>query len=136
MIDSKVVVVGAGPAGLASAAELGRRGVAATVLEQADAVGASWRGRYDRLRLNWGRWFSILPGQRHPRESGAFPSCDRMVGYLERYGRDKGVNVRLNTRLERIDSDGGDWILRTSSGDVSAEHVIVASGYAHTPFVP
>jgi putative flavoprotein involved in K+ transport len=136
MVDSRVVVIGAGPAGLACAAELGRRGVAATVLEQADAVGASWRSRYDRLRLNSSRWFSNLPGQRHPRDSGAFPSRDQMVGYLERYAHDKGVNVRLNTRLERIDSDGGAWILGTSSGEVSAEHVIVASGYAHTPFVP
>ena len=51
------VVIGAGPAGLASAAELRRRGVPAVVLEQADAIGASWRGRYDRLRLNSSRWF-------------------------------------------------------------------------------
>ena len=62
MSNGGTVVIGAGPAGLASAAELRRRGVPAVVLERADAVAASWRGRYDRLRLNTSRWFSKLPG--------------------------------------------------------------------------
>jgi cation diffusion facilitator CzcD-associated flavoprotein CzcO len=136
MIDSQVVVVGAGPAGLASAAELERRGIRATVLEQADAVAASWRGRYDRLRLNSSRWFSNLPGARYPRASGAFPSRDDVVGYLERYAASKHIDVRLNTRLERIDRNGSGWTLRTSEGDHSAGDVIVASGYAHSPYVP
>jgi putative flavoprotein involved in K+ transport len=136
MVDRGVVVVGAGPAGLATAAELGRLGVGATVLEQAAAVGASWRSRYDRLRLNSSRWFSNLPGQRHTGENGPFPSRDQMVRYLEDYAGTRGLDVRVNTRLERVDLNGSGWGLSTSTGDVHAEHVIVASGYAHTPFIP
>jgi cation diffusion facilitator CzcD-associated flavoprotein CzcO len=136
MSDRRVVVVGAGPAGLASAAELGRRGIPTLVLERANAVGSSWRGRYDRLRLNSSRPFSALPGERYPRGTGMFPSRDEMVGYLEGYAARNRIDVRLGTRLERIDRDGGVWVLRTSTGDVRAEQVIVASGYEHTPFVP
>ena len=134
MSDRQVVVIGAGPAGLAAAAELGRRDVRATVLEQASAIAWSWRGRYDRLRLNSSRWFSNLPGARFPRQTGAFPSRDQMVAYLDDYGN--GLDVRLNTRVERIDRGDAGWIVRTSTGDVPADHVIVASGYAHTPYVP
>ena len=61
MSAPEVIVIGAGPAGLAAAAELGRRRIPCTVLEQADSVAASWRGRYDRLRLNTCRWTSRLP---------------------------------------------------------------------------
>jgi putative flavoprotein involved in K+ transport len=136
MIDRRVIVIGAGPAGLAVAAELDRLGVPATVLERASAVGASWRGRYDRLRLNSSRWFSNLPRQRHPREGGAFPSRDQMVSYLEDYARNNALDIRVNTSVERIDRDGSGWTLRTSAGDASADQVIVASGYAHTPFIP
>ena len=99
-------VIGAGPAGLASAAELRRRGVPAVVLERADAVGASWRGRYDRLRLNTSRWFSKLPGGCYAPGTGVFPSRDEVVRYLEDYARDNALDVRLSTSVERIDRDG------------------------------
>jgi cation diffusion facilitator CzcD-associated flavoprotein CzcO len=97
-------------------------------------VGAAWRSRYDRLRLNSSRWFSNLPGQRHPKGTGVFPSRDQMVGYLEDYGRD--LDVRVNTRVERIDRDADGWALQTSAGELPAEQVIVSSGYAHTPYIP
>jgi cation diffusion facilitator CzcD-associated flavoprotein CzcO len=106
------------------------------VLEQADAVGYSWRRRYDRLRLNSSRPFSRLPGARYARGTGIFPSRDEVVRYLESYTARNRIDVRLGTRLERIDRDGGGWVLRTSTGDVCADQVIVASGYEHTPFLP
>jgi cation diffusion facilitator CzcD-associated flavoprotein CzcO len=66
------LVIGAGPAGLAAAGELRRAGVPAFVLERADAIGASWRGRYDRLRLNTSRLTSRLPKTRYPRGTALF----------------------------------------------------------------
>jgi cation diffusion facilitator CzcD-associated flavoprotein CzcO len=136
MSNGGTVVIGAGPAGLASAAELRRRGVPVVVLDRADAIGSSWRARYDRLRLNSSRWFSKLPGGRYARGTGIFPSRDEMVGYLEDYASRHQLDVRLNTRVVRIERNGAGWIVRTSGGDVAAEHVIVAGGYEHTPFVP
>ena len=126
------IIVGAGPAGLAAAAELGRRRIPAAVLERGDAVGASWYARYDRLRLNSSRWFSQLPGARYARGVGAFPSRDEMVRYLDRYAHRYELDVRLRTSVERIDRDGDGWVVRTSAGDLAAPHVVVAAGYLHT----
>src|SRR4051794_4373444 len=53
-----VVVVGAGSAGLATAAALGRRGIPVLVLESGEGIGTSWRGRHEELRLNTLRWLS------------------------------------------------------------------------------
>jgi putative flavoprotein involved in K+ transport len=130
------VVIGAGPAGLASAAELRRRGVPAVVLERGDGIASSWRGRYDRLRLNTSRWFSKLPGGSYAPGTGVFPTPAEVVSYLEDYARDNALDVRLRTHVERIDPDGAGWVVRTSAGDFPAEHVVVAAGYEHTPFVP
>jgi putative flavoprotein involved in K+ transport len=80
------IVVGAGPAGLAAAAELERRGLTALVLERGEGPGAAWAQHYDRLRLNTVRWTAWLPGRRIPRRAGRWPSRDAVRGYLDDYG--------------------------------------------------
>ena len=89
------MVIGAGPAGLAAAAELRRRGLAAAVLERGDALGARWRSRYEGLRLNTYRAFSHLPGMPLPRAAGRYVSRDALIAYLEEYSRRFGLDVRL-----------------------------------------
>jgi putative flavoprotein involved in K+ transport len=128
---NRAVVIGAGPAGLAAAAELQRRGLTVTVLERSDEIGTSWRGRYDRLRLNSSRPFSKLPRMAYARGVGMFPTRDEMVRYLEDYAR--GLDIRFGTEVRRIERG---WVLRTSAGDILAGLVVVATGYAHTPHIP
>ena len=111
-----VVVIGAGPAGLAAAAELGRMGIPSVVLEQAGSVGASWRGRYDRLRLNTCQATSRLPRSRYPAHTALFPSRDDVISYLEDYAARHVPGVRFGTRVERIDRHQAGWELHTSAG--------------------
>ena len=70
-MTEQTVIVGAGPAGLAVAAELGRRGVPYAILERGRSVGPAWRGRYDSLRLHTARSLSGLPGTPIPRRFGS-----------------------------------------------------------------
>ena len=66
MEEQRVVITGAGPAGVATAVSLRDRGVASVLVDRAGLVAASWRGRYDRLKLNTGKQFSHLPGRPYP----------------------------------------------------------------------
>ena len=79
------IVVGAGPAGLATAAALRARGLDAAILEKSDAVGAVWRRHYDRLHLHTDRARSGLPGLPIPKAYGRYPSRAQVVEYLEHY---------------------------------------------------
>ncbi len=73
---AEAIVCGAGTAGLASAAALRAAGAEVAVLERTDRVGASWRTRYDDLRLNTPGWMSTQPGYRASRRRyGEYPAA-------------------------------------------------------------
>jgi putative flavoprotein involved in K+ transport len=127
-----IAVIGAGPAGLASAAMLQREGERVVVLERGD-VGAAWTMRYDRLHLHTVRWLSCLPGFRIPRSFGKWPSRDRVLEYLQRYAQHYALDVRTNVEVTRVDPG---WTLATSEGPLEAERVVVATGHNNVPFVP
>jgi putative flavoprotein involved in K+ transport len=131
-----VVVVGAGPAGLAAAATLRARGIHATILERGEHVGEQWRTRYDRLHLHTVRWLSNLPGYRIPREFGRWVARDQFVQYLEQYTAHHGLEPRFGVEASRIDRDDGQWMVRTSAGTIPARIVVMASGYTRVPYLP
>jgi putative flavoprotein involved in K+ transport len=139
----QVYVVGGGPAGLAAAAELRRRGMHPVILERGEQVGSSWRAGYDRLHLHTVRGLSGLPGFGIPRAAGRWPSRDAVIDYLERYRAAHGLEVRGGTEVERVaaaearDGAGARWVVQTTAGELlPARSVVVATGHAHTPYVP
>lgn len=159
MTHVEVVVVGAGPGGLAVAAALGQVGVPALVVDRAPHVGSSWRRHYDRLRLHTPRRWSGLPGLPIPRGFGRWVARDDVVHYLEAYAAHHRLDLRLAcgvTRVERLDGhDGHDghggcdwpdrpggrgparWVVHLEDDStVEAGHVVLATGYNHTPVTP
>jgi cation diffusion facilitator CzcD-associated flavoprotein CzcO len=135
-VTEAVLVVGAGPAGLAAAAELRRRGIPAEIIERSDTVGSAWRLRYDRLRLNTCRWYSVLPGARFPMGTPFFPVRDDFIRYLESFVKRHDLSIRFGIKVDRIDRCGGGLRLTTSAGDLTARQVVVATGHQHTPLMP
>jgi putative flavoprotein involved in K+ transport len=131
-------VIGAGPAGLATAAMLRKRGVDVVTIDRAETVGSSWRGHYERLHLHTVRWLSHLPGLRIPRENGRWVHRDAVVDYLERYAAHHELDLMLGTEVRRLERAGGGdgWSIETSNGNVEAGAVVVATGYNHTPYMP
>jgi putative flavoprotein involved in K+ transport len=136
MTKRDAAVIGAGPAGLATAAMLRKRGVDSVVIDRAGAVGSSWRGHYDRLRLHTVRWMSDLPGLRFSRSHGWWVPRDGVIEYLEDYARHHELDLMLETEVRALERSDGGWRLSTSAGDVHATHVVVATGYNNTPFMP
>jgi putative flavoprotein involved in K+ transport len=135
-VEERVIVVGAGPAGLATAAMLERRGVPVLVIERTSEVASSWRSRYESLILNTPRLTSTLPGYRIPRRYGRWPSRDAIIEYLEEYARRHRLRLRFETELRRVDREDGSWLLRTSKGDLRAQNVVIATGHDVLPVIP
>jgi putative flavoprotein involved in K+ transport len=135
-MDADVLVVGAGPAGLATAACLRRRGIEALVVDRGTAVGESWRTRYDRLHLHTPRIQSALPGMRLPRRYGRWVAKDDLADYLEQYAQRAGVKPRFGTEVGRIDRDGGGWRVETDGDPLRVRQVVLACGYNRDPVQP
>jgi putative flavoprotein involved in K+ transport len=132
-----VVVVGSGPAGLASAAEVKRLGLRVAVLERGDAIAARWRSRYAGLRLNTFRAYSRLPGLRLPHEAGRYAALDSFVAYLDDYARRNQLDVHFGVEAERVDRDHGrGWRVGSSDGPWSSRSVVVATGWDAEPKLP
>ncbi|MEU3041129.1 NAD(P)/FAD-dependent oxidoreductase [Streptomyces diastaticus] len=133
-----VYVIGGGPGGLAVAAALRGRGVRAVVLEKADAVGAAWRGHYDRLRLTTTRRRSALPGVPMPRSFGRWASRADLVRYLDKYAEFHELEIVTGVEVARISPAEGDlWRLEASGGrELTGSAVVVATGWNHTPHLP
>jgi cation diffusion facilitator CzcD-associated flavoprotein CzcO len=135
--ENQVVIIGAGPAGLAAALCLSDLSITSVVLDRADQVGASWRSRYDGLRLNTGRRYSHLPKRPYPNGTPLFPTRDQVVAHLEEHAGERGIELRLNTPVERVvRRKPSGWGVVTPDGIIGTAHVVVATGYAHTPFLP
>jgi putative flavoprotein involved in K+ transport len=131
-----LAIVGAGSAGLATAALLRRAGFDSVVLEAGAVPGAAWRDRYDRLRLHTPRLLSGLPGRRIPRDYGRWVRRDDLLAYFEDYARQERLEVRTGVRVARIDPAERGWQLETNTGPLAVGTAIVATGYNGTPWLP
>jgi len=136
MNHSDAIIVGAGPAGLASAAMMGALGLNTTVLEKADTVGPVWRRHYDRLHLHTDRGNSGLPGMGMPRAYPRYPSRGQVVEYLESYAARFRIQPVFNTTVLKITRHGSQWTVDTNKAAVSAPVVVVATGWADFPYRP
>jgi putative flavoprotein involved in K+ transport len=130
------LVIGAGPAGLAVAAELRARAITTTVVERGDDVGTAWRAHYDCLHLHTARAFSGLPGMAIPWRRGRYVARASVVEYLEAYAARHGIRPRFGVTAERLDRAGDGWLATTTGGVLAAGHVVVATGLSHSPWIP
>jgi NADPH-dependent 2,4-dienoyl-CoA reductase/sulfur reductase-like enzyme len=133
MTAERVIVVGAGPAGLAVAVCLEQRGVHAQVIEASAQVGSAWRGHYERLHLHTHKGGSNLPGLRFPREYPRYPSREQVIAYLERYAKTFGITPAFDERVTRIEPADGGWAVTTAKRQLSAKQVVIATGYTRVP---
>ncbi|GLY68060.1 FAD-dependent oxidoreductase [Amycolatopsis taiwanensis] len=157
MTDLPVVVVGAGPVGLAAAAELAERGLRPLVLERGGQAGAAV-AQWHHVRL-FSRWAELVApaagrllepqGWQHPDPDGYPTGAQWAQRYLRPLAEALGERVRFGTEVVGVARRGRDRVVddgresepltvhvRTADGDearVIARAVIDASGTWTSP---
>ncbi|MFS4436703.1 flavin-containing monooxygenase [Paracoccaceae bacterium GXU_MW_L88] len=133
---TEIVIVGAGPAGLAVAACLQREGKKVRVLEKGDRIALRWYNHYDRLHLHTAREYSGLPFHPIPDETPRYPRREDMIDYLEAYADEERIKPEFGVEVKRIAREDGRWSLWTSKGPIHADFVVIASGFNSQPERP
>ena len=134
-MDTDILVVGAGPAGLAVAATLQAKGHRPLVIDKASQVGASWRDHYERLHLHTVKSLSALPGLPFPAAAPRYVPRQGVVDYLVAYAAHAGIEPCFGEQATAIvRADDGAWRTTTRSGRVvRSRTVVVTTGANNVP---
>jgi putative flavoprotein involved in K+ transport len=135
----EVIVVGGGQAGLAIGYFLAQQQRRFVILEAAAAPAASWRERWDSLRLFTPVRYDSLPGRAFAGDPDSYPGRDEVVAYLTDYVRHFDLPVEFNASVRALHrgEDGRGYVVKVDGDRVyAADQVVVATGPFQVPRVP
>ncbi len=137
----RVVVIGAGMAGILSAIKLREQGYDDFVVyEKADRIGGTWReNTYPGLACDVPAHLYTYSFEPNPGWSHVFAPGDEIQRYFEHVTRKYDVEkcIEFGTEVTRCEFQDGRWQLELNGGvrDV-ADVVIAATGVLHHPNIP
>lgn len=130
MRHSTVLIVGAGPAGLAMGGRLRRMGIPFEMLEQSEQIAHAWQQHYDRLHLHTIKEFSALPHQPFPADFPRYIPRRKLVGYYENYAREMRLEPHFGEEVVHVRREGQHWRIATRRGtEFEAQGVVVCTGF-------
>ncbi|KAF8701642.1 hypothetical protein HU200_033481 [Digitaria exilis] len=145
MEEVVVLIVGAGPAGLATAACLARRSIPYLLVERDGCSASLWRHRaYDRLKLHLAKEFCALPYMPYPEDTPTYVPKKVFVDYLDAYAEHFGIQPRYHTSVESAEYDEGEgrWVVATRDTAAGTEiryaarFLVVATGENGVGWIP
>ncbi|KAL1309809.1 hypothetical protein HN51_052519 [Arachis hypogaea] len=145
IIEVPVVIVGAGPAGIATAGCLNRLNIANIVLERDDCNASFFRKRaHDNLKLHLDKKFCSLPHYPIPASLPNFITRVQFLRYIESYVAYFNVNIKYNRTVDSAilyeRSDKWRVVAKdTSSGTYEtyvSDFLVVATGEYSEGYIP
>lgn len=129
-----IIIVGAGPAGLAVAGRLRKKGLDFRIIEKSNKIASSWHNHYDRLHLHTIKQYSHLPYLEFPDSYPLYVPRLKLIEYYETYAEKFDIKPDFNLELRRASKVGDIWKLELSNGEfLETNNLVVTSGANHYP---
>ncbi len=128
---SDVVIVGAGPTGLACGIELKKRGVSAVLIEKGCVVNSLFHYPQNMVFFTTPELLEI--GDIPMTSLNDKPNRVEGLKYYRRVADHYGLDIRQYERVEQITGSNGAFVTQTSKGAHASQKVILASGYYDIP---
>jgi len=130
----RLLIIGAGPVGLAMADALRQRGVAYDQVDANDGVGGNWcSGLYKSVHIVSSKRATAFADYPMPEDYPDFPSQEQMRRYLENYASDRKVldDVELGRKVVRAFPNADEsWQVKLDDGEVRTyKGVVVCNGH-------
>ncbi len=136
-IQIPILIIGAGPAGLAMAGRLRHRQIPFEIIEQEQVVGSTWHRHYDRLKLHTVKELSHLPHLPFPENYPRYVSRQQLVDYFDQYAEHFQIKPHFGEKALNIRRVGKQWETTTSTGkSFLSEKVVITTGVNRVPFRP
>lgn len=122
-----IIIIGAGPIGLATAIELKRRNIESLIIERGCLVNSIYHyptnmtffSTSDRLEIG------DVPFISH----GPKPTRREALEYYRRVAEHHDLNIRLFEEVEAVEGKNGAFSVKTPKGRYSAKKVVLATGF-------
>jgi cation diffusion facilitator CzcD-associated flavoprotein CzcO len=134
--EKHVLIIGAGPAGIASAYALQQARIPYQLIDRAETIASTWANQYPSLSLNTTRFYSHMPKKRFPLHWGIFPKASLYHQYLLDFVAEHRLNIQLGVEVLRVAPEGEFWRVESSTGTKLYRAVILATGVWGNPIVP
>jgi indole-3-pyruvate monooxygenase len=137
MTNTKTLIIGAGPAGLAMAGRFTQMNQPYILLEKSDKIAIAWHQHYERLHLHTDKRHSALPHLPFSEELPTYLSRLELIDYYEKYCKTFNIKPLFNQEVVSVKKENGQWHSLTSVGDTFiSENVVVCTGYNRVAIQP
>jgi putative flavoprotein involved in K+ transport len=134
------IIVGAGPAGVATSFFLQQRQISHVVLEK-DRAFSEWYGRWDSFHMNTANWMNELPGATVEFAPGAVRDAlgarADAIRYFEAYLSTVDPPIREGIDVKAVKQDSAqNWIVIADDIIFVARSVVICTGAFQQPRIP
>lgn len=135
-----VIIIGAGPGGLAAAETLAKRNIEYRILEKGSSVADALRRVDPEMRLLSPKALSLMPDMRVAADAPTYLPFQTLVYELERYQQQHNLNVTVDCMVTAVKKDLSGFVVRYKKDgeehEVRGSHVINATGIVSHPRLP